>query len=79
MDIVGLLLTLLVLGVCLWLCLWLIDSSPVPEPFKMVLHWIVLAVAVIWLISLLLGLIGYGGGGTTFPMIHSGNLFHKGG
>jgi hypothetical protein len=66
MDLVGILVTILILGIVLWLLLWLIDSSPIPEPFKAVLHWIVIAIGVIWLISILLGLAGMGG--TAFPV-----------
>ena len=70
MDLVGLLITVLVLGVVIWLALYLVDSSPVPEPFKAVLHWVIIAIAVIWLISILLGLAGMGG--TQFPIFHFG-------
>jgi hypothetical protein len=65
-DLVGFLITVLILGIVVYLLLWLVDSAPLPEPFKAVLHWIVIAIAVIWLISMLLGLAGMGG--TRFPM-----------
>jgi hypothetical protein len=67
MDLVGFLITLLILGIVLYLLIWLVDSAPIPEPFKAVLHWLVIAIAVIWLISLLLGLAGYDAG-TRFPV-----------
>ena len=73
MDIVGLLITILVLCVVIWLALYLVDASPIPEPFKAVLHWLVLAIGIIWLISILLGLAGMGYG-TQFPVFH----FHRG-
>jgi NADH:ubiquinone oxidoreductase subunit 6 (subunit J) len=49
---------LLIAGIILGLVLWLVGKSPVPEPFKSVLTWIVYAVAVLILINFLLGLIG---------------------
>ena len=72
MDLIGILVTLLILGIVLFLLLWLVDSAPIPEPFKAVLHWIVIAIAVIWLISILLGMAGMGYG-TQFPVFH----FHR--
>ncbi len=49
---------LLVAGIILGLLLWLIGKSPVPEPFKGVLTWIIYLVAVLLLINWLLSLIG---------------------
>jgi|HubBroStandDraft_1064217.scaffolds.fasta_scaffold15399_8 hypothetical protein len=53
-----LLIFILIVGVIFWLVLYLVDASPVPEPFKSVLRWVVIAFGVLWLIYLLLGLLG---------------------
>lgn len=66
MDLVVFLIILLILG----------DWAPIPEPFKAVLHWLVIAIAVIWLISLLLGLAGYDAG-TRFPVFRAASAPHK--
>jgi NADH:ubiquinone oxidoreductase subunit 6 (subunit J) len=57
-GLVNALIYLLIAGIICGLVLWLVNKSPVPEPFKSVLTWIVYAVAVIILINFLLGLIG---------------------
>ncbi len=54
------LIVLLVIGIVLWLLHYLIAKSPIPEPFKTVLTWLVIAAGVIFLINFLLGLIGKG-------------------
>ncbi len=51
--------TLLVVGIILWLLLWLVGRSPIPEPFKNVLTWVLYVVAVLVLINFLLSLIGH--------------------
>jgi hypothetical protein len=51
---------LLIVGVILGLVVWLVGKSPLPEPFKSVLTWIVYAAGVLILINFLLSLIGHG-------------------
>lgn len=54
--LLSLLLTILILGVVLGLVLYLVDTAPfIAEPFKSVLHWLIIAVGVIYIIGLLLG------------------------
>lgn len=50
---------LLVIGVILGLLLFLVSKSPIPEPFKSVLTWILYVVGVIFLVNWLLGWIGH--------------------
>jgi len=50
---------LLVIGVILGLLFWLVSKSPVPDPLKTVLTWIIYAIAVLILINFLLGFAGY--------------------
>ncbi len=50
---------LLVIGVILGLLFWLVSKSPVPDPFKTVLTWIIYAIAVLILINFLLGIIDH--------------------
>jgi NADH:ubiquinone oxidoreductase subunit 6 (subunit J) len=57
-GLVNSLIYLLIAGIILGLVLWLVGKSPVPEPFKSVITWIVYVVAVLILINFLLGLIG---------------------
>lgn len=52
------LLVLIVLGVVLYVIWLLISRSPIPEPFKNVLIWIVYLIGALILINVLLGLIG---------------------
>jgi hypothetical protein len=58
MDIVSLLITILVVGLVVWLLLYLINLIPLPEPFGQVARVIVIAIAVIWLIKVLLAASG---------------------
>jgi hypothetical protein len=58
MDLVSLLVTILVVGLVVWLLLYLIDMLPLSAPFGQVARIIVIAIAVIWLIKLLLGVAG---------------------
>jgi hypothetical protein len=57
-GLVNLVIYLIVLGVILGLLLYLVRISPVPEPWKGWLWFVVVAVGVIIVIYLLLGLIG---------------------
>ncbi len=49
---------LLIAGLILGLLLWLVRKSPVPEPFRSVITWVIYLVAVLYLINWLLTLIG---------------------
>ena len=59
--LVQLVIYLIIIGVILGLLVYLGDISPIIEPWKGWLRWVVIAVAVIILIMLLLQLIGGGG------------------
>lgn len=51
--------TLLIVGIILWLLLFLVNKSPIPDPFKTVLVWCLYVAGVLVLINFLLGLIGH--------------------
>jgi hypothetical protein len=51
MTLIGLILTLVVIG----LIMWLISLLPIVEPYKRIINVIVIVVVVIWLLSVLLG------------------------
>lgn len=53
MDLVGLLVGLLIVGL-VW---WLIDYLPIPPPFKMVAHIVLVVFIIIWLLSFI-GVVG---------------------
>lgn len=59
-TVVHLIVYLIVVGIILGLLLYLVNISPVPEPWKGWLHFLVIAVGVIIAIYILLGLIGGG-------------------
>jgi hypothetical protein len=59
-TLVNLVIYLIILGVILGLLLYLVRISPVPEPWKGWLWFVVVAIGVIIVIYLLLGLIGGG-------------------
>lgn len=59
-PLVNALIYLLVVGVILALLVWLVGKSPIPEPFRSVLTWILYVVGVIFLCDFLLSLIGRG-------------------
>jgi hypothetical protein len=56
--LVQLVIYLIGVGCILALLLYLVTSSPIPDPYKGWLRWLVIAVAVVILIYILLGLIG---------------------
>jgi hypothetical protein len=58
MDIVSILITILIVGLVVWLLLYLISIIPLPEPFSTVARVLVLAIAVIWLIKIVLSVSG---------------------
>lgn len=57
-NLVNGLIYLLIMGIICWLLLWLVGMSPIPEPFKKVITWIIYVVAVLMLINWLLSLTG---------------------
>lgn len=61
-TVVHLIVYLIVVGIILGLLLYLVNISPVPEPWKGWLHFLVIALTVLIIIYMLLGLIS---GGTT--------------
>lgn len=58
MDLISLLVTILVLGLIIWLCLYVISIIPLPAPFGQVARIIVIVVGVIILIRILLTVTG---------------------
>lgn len=60
-SLVHLVLYLIIVGCILGLLLYLVRISPVPEPWKGWLHFLVIAIAVIIVIFMLVGLIDGGG------------------
>jgi hypothetical protein len=71
MDIGGLVhivLVLIIVGMIAGLLWWLVGRAPfLPEPFKSVIQWIILALCVIFLIyAVLMPLVG----GSTHPLLH---------
>lgn len=69
MDLISLVIYLVILGVIFWLVWWFIGFVGVPEPFNKVLRVIVGLVAFIMILNLLLGLLGHGASGLSFPAI----------
>lgn len=57
-QLVNLVIYLIVVGCILGLLLYLVSISPVPEPYKGWLRFLVMAVAIIILIFILLSLVG---------------------
>ncbi len=60
-SLVNLVIYLIVVGCVIGLLLYLVNISPVPEPFKGWLWFVVVAITVLVVIYLLLGLVGGGG------------------
>jgi hypothetical protein len=58
MDLISLVLTIVVVGLVVWLLLYVIDLIPLPAPFGQVARVVVMVVAVIWLIKILMGIGG---------------------
>ena len=58
MDLISLLVTILVVGLVVWLLLYVISILPLPAPFGQVARVVVILIAVIWLIKILLGVSG---------------------
>ena len=57
-SLVHLVLYLLGVGVILAILLYLVRSSPLDEPWKGWLHWLVIAIACVIIIYVLIGLVG---------------------
>ncbi len=55
MDLIGLLVTVIILGLVFYLLFWLIGSIGLPEPFNKVAQVLVALVAVLLLLGLLFG------------------------
>jgi VIT1/CCC1 family predicted Fe2+/Mn2+ transporter len=60
-SLLGLLVTLVVAGLVVWLLWWFIGYIGLPEPFNKVARVIIALVAVIFLINLVMQLTGGGG------------------
>lgn len=59
-TVVNLVVYLIVVGIILGLLLYLVNISPVPEPWKGWLRFLIIALTVLIIIYMLLGLIGGG-------------------
>lgn len=55
MDFIGLIVTLVILGLLFWLVLWFVDWVAVPQPFNKVIKVVLGLVVLIYLAGLLLG------------------------
>jgi len=66
-TLVNLVVYLIVAGVIVGLLLYLVRISPVPEPWKGWLWFLVMAIAVLIVIYALLSLLGGGVGGIALP------------
>jgi hypothetical protein len=68
-SLVNLVVYLIVAGIIVGLLLYLVNISPVPEPWKGWLWFLVMAIGVLVVIYALINLIGGGGGaGLSFPI-----------
>jgi predicted membrane channel-forming protein YqfA (hemolysin III family) len=63
MDLIGLLVTVVILALVFWLVYWLLTLIPLPEPFKTVVTVLLGLLGVIILLSLLFG-------GISLPHLH---------
>ena len=59
----------LVIGLLLWLLSYVLNSFPVPEPFRKIIWIAAVVIAVIFLIMLLLDIVGGGTSGLGIPRI----------
>ena len=57
-GLLSLLVTLVIVGLILWLCWWFISYIGLPEPFNKVARVLIALVALVFLINLLLGFLG---------------------
>lgn len=59
-GLIHMLLFLIVVGVVLGIFYWLVNAAPfIPEMFKKVLCWLIIAVGALILINCLLGMVGH--------------------
>jgi hypothetical protein len=58
MDLLSLVVTILIVGLIVWLLLYVIDLIPLPAPFGQIARAVVIVIAVIWLIKILLAVTG---------------------
>ena len=57
-GLLSLLVTLVIVGLILWLCWWFVAYIALPEPFNKVAKVLIALVALIFLINLLMSLVG---------------------
>jgi len=57
-GLISLVVTILIVGLVVWLLLYVISIIPLPHPFGQVARIIVIVVACLWLIKMLLGVSG---------------------
>lgn len=55
---INLLVSIVVVGLVVWLFLYLIDYIGIPQPFNKVIKILVMLISVVWLLGVLLPLIG---------------------
>ena len=56
-TLLALMISILIVGLILWLLNYLVDTMPMPPPFKHVAKVIIVVIGVIWLIYVLLSLL----------------------
>lgn len=57
-NFVNAIIYLLIMGIIFGILIWIVRISPIPEPFKKVVTWVIYLVAAIFLINWLLGFTG---------------------
>jgi len=58
-SLIGLLITLLILGLIVWFAFWVLDQMPLPDPPKMIIKVVVSLIVLIYLLGLLVGYAPY--------------------
>lgn len=58
-DLVGAVVSIIVLGLVFWLLSWLLTYCAIPEPFNKIARVVIAIVAVLVLIGILLSIAGY--------------------
>jgi hypothetical protein len=58
MNVLGLLIYLLCIGLIAWLATWIVDQIPVPMPLNRFIKIAIMVVAMILVVSVLLSLVG---------------------
>jgi hypothetical protein len=59
-GLIALVVYIIVIGLIVWLLLYLIEALPLPAPFGQIARVVVIAIAVLFVIMLLLSLVGEG-------------------